>query len=75
MGEDLLESAFNLWHDATVSAEFAGFSAEELDSVLGTNVTYFLENFDRIMRLEYKPNNEDILSVRVPTTGSLLNHG
>ena len=35
---------------------------------------HFLPSMDRIMSKGYSPNNADILSVRIPTTGTVLRH-
>ena len=32
-------------------------------------LSHFLKCFDRIMETDYKPNLEDILNLRVPTSG------
>ncbi|CAK5087404.1 unnamed protein product [Meloidogyne enterolobii] len=37
--------------------------------VLLDSAVYFLENLDRIAENDYKPNHQDILRSRVPTTG------
>uniref|UniRef100_A0A914KQN3 Uncharacterized protein n=1 Tax=Meloidogyne incognita TaxID=6306 RepID=A0A914KQN3_MELIC len=37
--------------------------------VLLDSAVYFLENLDRISENDYKPNHQDILRSRVPTTG------
>eukprot|EP00300_Choanocystis_sp_HF-7_P016541 c19438_g1_i1.p1 GENE.c19438_g1_i1~~c19438_g1_i1.p1 ORF type:complete len:391 (+),score=88.50 c19438_g1_i1:146-1174(+) len=54
-----------LWRSAAIQAAFK----HKTKLQLADNVMYFFESLDRVSNAEYLPTNEDILRVRVRTTG------
>ena len=66
LGNDLLDLGARLWADPMTGSHFSEMIETDFEDV---NVFYFLSHLERILDLDYSPSNEDILSVRVPTTG------
>lgn len=63
VGRKSVELGRALWADPSVCELVAVTEEKDLE---GGN---FLHRFEEIFEEEYEPTNEDILTVRVPTTG------